>query len=198
MRKLFTLIIVCTSTVTWSQELTLIEGDLKPLKGQTAIKITFTYNDMVVGENLAETEYVSKRKEELELKQKGQGEKWALAWVEDRKWKFEPDFRMGFSKASKMSTMEKAPMYTLTFHTSYTEPGWTSGVAFVKKSALIEGEALITETANPAAVIARIKVAKVPGTTMSAYDFETGQRITAAYETAGREIALFIKSKSKK
>jgi hypothetical protein len=200
MQKIFSLFFLAAiSFYTNAQELTLLEGDLKVLKGITAIQTKFFYDSMLIGENnVPEPAFVQTKKEELDQKQAGRGARWEKAWIEDRKFKYEPEFRQMLTKFSKLSTMDKSP-YTMLFKTSHITAGWNSGIGLIQKEALLDGEAIIVETADYSKVIARIKVTKMPGRgSIPQNDLETGAQIAQAYAMAGQELGDFIKVNLKK
>jgi len=181
------------STISQAQKLKLTDGDLSPLKDQTAINFEFTYDNMAVGKFDTEKEYIEKKTEEYNKKEAGKGDTWAKNWVSDRQSRFEPKFIELFTKTSEM-TESKTAKYTIIFKTRFTEPGFNVGV--MKKSAKIDGDAVIVETANKSKVIATISVDDAPGRTFWGGDFDTGQRISEAYADAGKAIAKYIKKKS--
>lgn len=178
-----------------AQKLKLIEGDLSALAGQSSINTEFTYDNMKVGKDLTEEAYIAEKKAKLDEKEKGRGDKWEKAWVDDRKERFEPQFRELFAKHSGLSTVGDNAKYTLIFKTTRTEPGWNVGV--MRVPAFIDGEAWIVEKANPSNVIAKITVTKAPGRDAMGFDYETGARLQEAYAKTGKELGGFIKSKSK-
>ncbi len=90
----------------------MIEGDLSPLKGQTAIKTEFKYDDMSVGKFPKEEDYIAKKKSELNEKEAGRGDSWEKSWKADRQDRFEPQFRELFSKHSDLSTVGENAQYT--------------------------------------------------------------------------------------
>ena len=196
MKKILAIILLSLPTIIFAQKVKLIEGDLSPLKGQTAVKTEFTYDNMIVGKDLSEKDYIVEKKAKLDEKEPGRGDKWEKSWFSDRKDRFEPQFRELFAKHSTLSTVgEKAP-YTLIFKTTRTEPGWNVGV--MRVPAYINGEAWIVDSSNPDKVIAKISITRSPGRDAWGFDFETGARLQEAYAKAGKEIGGFIKSKTKK
>ena len=177
-----------------AQKIKLIEGDLSPLKGETALGIKFVYDNMKVGKFDQESEYIAKKTEEYNKKEPGRGDNWAKSWVRDREERFEPKFIDLFQKETEMTVSRKKPAkYTLVFKTIFTEPGYYIYVS--KKNARIDAEAWIVETANDK-VIAKISVDKVPGRTFGGYDYDTGVRIAECYADAGKHLGKFIKKKS--
>jgi len=174
-----------------AQHIKLLEGSLSTLKDEKNINTEFTYNDMRVGKFDKEDEYINEKKGDYNKKEPGKGDTWAKNWVADRKYKYEPKFNELFEKYSEMTVKPNAK-YTLIFNTNFTEPGFNIGIT--RKSALINGEALIVETANRSNVIAKIRVEKSPGSSFwSGNDFDTGDRLAEAYATAGKGLGKLIK-----
>jgi hypothetical protein len=196
MKKLLAILLVAITVSGYAQKLKLVEGDLAPLKGQTTIKIEFTYDGLVIGnKNKPEAEYVGKKKEEYNKKEAGKGDKWATDWVEDRPNRYEPKFRELFAKESEMSTTDDNAKYTLIFKTVNIEPGYNIGIS--RQNAYIDAEAVIVETADKNKVIAKITILNSPGGTFGGYDFDSGTRIAEAYAKAGKEIGYMIHKKIK-
>jgi len=182
------------SVSSMAQRIKLIEGDLSPLKGETALGVKFLYENMKVGKFDQESDFVAKKTEEYNKKEPGKGDRWAKDWVRDREAQYEPKFVELFEKETEMTISRKKPAkYTLVFKTTFIEPGWNVGIT--RKNAMINAEAWIVETANEK-VIAKISVEKVPGHTFGGYDFDTGVRIAECYADAGKHLGKFIKKKS--
>jgi hypothetical protein len=198
MRTLLFLSLIIISFVTQAQKVTLLEGDVTALKGQTTIQVSFTYDSMLIETNTPEEEFVRTKKAELELKQAGLGARWEKAWTEDRKWKLEPAFKNMFARTLKVSTIGKA-QYSFVFNTKRTVPGWNFGVAFVQQESIVDGEAILIDTNDPTKVLARLELTGMDGRgTVAQHAYETGDQIAKAYETAGRELAYFVKDNMKK
>jgi len=183
------------SVVAYGQKIKVVEGDLGVLKGQTAIKTEFTYDNMSVGKFPKEEDYVAKKKMEYNEKEAGTGDKWEAAWVADRKERFEPQFRELFSKHAGISTVSEDAEYTLIFHTIKTEPGWNIGIS--RAAAYIDAEATVVETKNPDKVLAKVTITKAPGRDVFGYDFDSGTRLQEAYAKSGKELGSLIKGKAK-
>jgi hypothetical protein len=197
MKKLIPLLVVLASTTTFAQRIKIIDGDLKALNGQSSVKTEFTYDNMIIGKNETEAEYIAEKKGKLDAKEAGRGNKWEQAWKDDRKNRFEPQFRELFAKHSGMSASADNAPYTLIFKTTRTEPGFNVGV--MRMPAYIDGEVWIVETSNPSKVIAKLSILKAPGRDAMGFDYETGVRLEEAYAKAGKEIGQFItKNKAKK
>jgi hypothetical protein len=180
-----------------AQKIKLLEGDLSPLSGETTIGAKFTYDNMAVGKFDKEADYIAKKTEDYNKKEPGRGDTWAKNWVGDRERTYEPKFVELFEKESGLTMSRKKPAkYTLIFKTTFTEPGYHTGLTFGDKNALINGEVWIVETATEK-VVAKISVEKVPGRTFGGFDYDTGVRIAECYADAGKYVGKFIKKKSK-
>jgi len=174
-----------------AQHVKLIEGNLDPLKAEKNVSIEFTYNDMRVGKYDKEADYVKDKTADYNKKEPGKGDTWAKNWVGDRKYRFEPKFIELFEKYAEKTVAANAK-YTIIFNTNFTEPGYNIGIS--RKSAEINGEAWIVESANHSNVIAKIKIEKAPGSSFwSGNDFDTGDRLSESYATAGKGLGKFIK-----
>jgi hypothetical protein len=173
-----------------AQKIKLKEGDLSVLKNETAINIEFVYDGMSVGKYDTEKEYIQKKTEEYNKKEAKKGDAWAASWVNDRESRYQPKFIQLFEEESKMTNKPDAK-YTLIFKTLSTEPGYN--IVIKRKNAEIDAEAWIVETANKTKKIAVITVDNAPGRTFGGYDYDTGLRISEAYEVAGKKLGKFIK-----
>lgn len=172
-----------------AQQVDLSKGDLTILKGEKTINIEVTYEKMSVGDFSKEADYVKKKTEEYNEKEKGSGYIWATKWEEDKKQKFEPKFILGFTNLSKM-TVSKDAKYTLIFNTKALEPGYSVGVS--KRNAGIDGTVTIVETANPAKKLIVLSVER-PGENMfRGAAFDAGSRIADAYYLSGQKVGKFI------
>jgi hypothetical protein len=189
MKTRLSILLLLFSVVAYSQKVKLVKGNLAALKSEASLNVEFTYDNMTVGDELSEKEYVEKKKRDYNEKEQGRGDKWEQAWLADRTNRFEPNFIELFLKHSlkKVSADSK---YTLIFHTTRTEPGFNVGVA--RKAARIDAEVLIVESANRSNIIARLIVDNAPGRGAMGYDFDSGFRIEEAYAKSGKEVGKLI------
>ncbi len=195
MKKVLFVLLFGLSVMAFGQKIKLVEGDLGVLKGQTAIKTEFTYDNMSVGKFPKEADYIAQKKKDYNEKEAGTGDKWEAAWVADRQERYEPQFRELFAKYSGMSTVGDDSPYTLIFKTVKTEPGWNIGIT--RAPAYIDAEAWIVDTKNPEKVLAKLTITKAPGRDVFGYDFDTGARLQESYAKSGKELGAYIKGKAK-
>jgi len=193
MKKLLPLFILCFSITAFGQKIKLVEGDLSPLKGQTSVGLEMTYNGTRVGKFEKEADYIAQKKSDYNEKEPGKGDNWAKSWEDDKMSRYKPRFTEMFTE--RAFPIKDDSKYTVIFNTTFIEPGFNVGV--MRRNAMINGEALIVETANKSHVIAKITLEKAPGRTFGGYDYDTGLRIQESYAMAGRELGKFIKSKIK-
>jgi hypothetical protein len=139
-----------------------------------------------------ETEYVAKKTTEYNKKTPGKGDEWAKAWKDDRETKYQPAFTKMFEQYSSLQMAANAK-YTLIFKTTMTEPGFN--IMVHQEPAQIDGQAWIVETANKSHVIAKMSLMKANGRGYWGSEFDTGERLTEAYEAAGRGMGYFVRGK---
>jgi hypothetical protein len=175
-------------------------GDVKVLKGQTSISLQYDYSGMAVGKYKSEQEYITEKVAEMNKKKAGSGDEWAGKWTEDRSLRFQPMFEKNINEVLDkfgVKCGEKAgnAKYTLIIHTTFTEPGFNSGVGF-RKNANVNLMVTLAETANPGTPIATIEMKKVESVNMMGYDYDTGTRIQSCYDRAGKELGSFLAKNS--
>jgi hypothetical protein len=146
----------------------------------------------MMGKGKTETEYVAKKTEDYNKKTPGKGDAWAKAWKEDRETKYQPAFTKTFEEYSTLKMTANAK-YTLIFKTTFIEPGFNMMVH--QEPARISGQAWVVETANKSHVIAKLLVEKAPGRGYFGSEYDTGERITEAYESAGRGLGYYFRGK---
>lgn len=179
-----------------AQKLKLVSGSGKEFKNVSELNLKFEYDGMEVGKYKKEQDYIDQKVKDYNKDEPGSGDRWAEAWVNDRSERFEPRFETEMNNqfvkrgVNIKSGIDTDSEYTLIFKTTFTEPGFNVGV--MRKDALINGVALLVETANPDKVLAKISIDKSPGRGAGGYDFDTGYRLQEAYAKAGKEIAYFI------
>ena len=185
---LFALLFIPTFTI--AQDVDIIKGELIFLKDEKTINIEFTYEKMVVGDDGKEADYIKRKTAELNAKEAGTGDTWAIKWQEDKAMRYEPKYILGFTNLSGM-TVSKDAKYTMIFNTKALEPGYSIGVS--KRNAGIDGSVIIVETANRAKILAKLSVERPGENKFRGAAFDAGSRIADAYYLTGQKVAKFIK-----
>ena len=189
---LFALLFIPTFTI--AQDVDIIKGELIFLKDEKTINIEFTYEKMVVGDDGKEADYIKRKTAELNTKEAGTGDTWAIKWQEDKAMRYEPKYILGFTNLSGM-TVSKDAKYTMIFNTKALEPGYSIGVS--KRNAGIDGTVIIVETANRAKILAKLSVERPGENKFRGAAFDAGSRIADAYYLTGQKVAKFIKKNMK-
>lgn len=178
-----------------AQKMKLLSGSLKPLKGQKSYNIIFRYDSMTVGTGVREKSYLSKKRDEWEMKEPGKGSDFVEEWFEARKRLYEPAFIEKFEYYSYLKLLDQSAKYTLIVKTINTEGGWNGGV--IGHPGEISGEMWVVESADRNNVIAKILFFEFTGKFSNGGDFEMTQRIESAYEVTGRWLGDFLRRKTK-
>ncbi len=189
MKAVGLMVLVFFSINTSAQKIKLREGDISVLKGETAMNIEFIYDGTSVGSYTDEKEYIQKKVDDYNKKEPGSGDRFAKAWVGDRKTRFEPKFKELFEEHSK-KLVKASAKYTMIFKTTSTEPGYN--IYIKRKNAEIDAEVTIVETADRTKTIAVLSVSNAPGRTFGGNDYDTGSRLSEAYAVAGKRLGIFI------
>jgi len=170
-------------------------GSFSALKGQSEVNLQYDYSNMAVGKFKKEADYIAKRVKDMNKKEAGTGDTWAIAWVNDRSARFHPMFEKNFnSYAGKCGIVGKEGatdvQYTLILRTVFTEPGYNVGVS--RKNAYINMVVELVETANPGTILGKAEYKNIQSVYMGGYDFDTGGRIQSCYDRAGDKFGKFI------
>lgn len=188
---------ITTLSVTgYAQKIKLEDGNLDFLKNEKSVNVEFVYDNVKVGKYDNEKDYIDKKKEDMNKKEAGTGDKWAKAWIDDRDNRYKPKFEELFVKGNPLQVDDKGTAkYTLIYKTTFLEPGYNVGV--MRKNAAHNAEVFIVETANKSKVLARISLDKAQGRDFWGTDFDTGYRIAETYADAGKALGAFIEKKTK-
>ena len=178
----------------FAQEVDMTKGDLSILKGETSINFEFTYEKMAVGDFNKEADYIKKRIDELNAKEPGSGDKWAVEWEEQKKTYFGDKFMLGFTKQNKL-TYSKDAKYTLIFNTKALEPGYQVGVS--KRNAGVDGTVTLVESTKRDKKIAVLYVERAPESKWRGAAFDAKSRIGDAYYMDGQKVGKFIEKNIK-
>jgi hypothetical protein len=162
---------------------------LKPLRKEKSYNVVFSYDSMLVGRDIPETEFLAQKKEVWEVKEPGKGAEFEKMWFEDRKQSYEPTFIRNFEKFAYVK-VDAAAKYTLIIKTIRTEGGWNFGVA--QSPAMLDLELWVVETADQNKMIVRIEFPEIKGRKYQGGDFEMTQRINDAYLYASKALGDFF------
>ena len=146
----------------------LISGDLKVLKGQTEVILSYDYSNMGVGKYKNADEYASEKVAEMNKKKEGTGDAWLEKWKSDRTERFQPSFRKDFNgevDSYNLSGKDDSPnaKYTFIVRTTFMEPGFNVSmvISFAKKPAYIDVSIDLVETANPGNILGTVEMKKI-------------------------------------
>ena len=89
--------------------------------------------------------------------------------------------------------MSAKAKYTMIFKTTFMEPGFI--IMVHQEPAQINGQAWIVQSSNKSHVLAKINVTKARGRSFWGNEWNTGERLTEAYEAAGSQLGYWMKGK---
>lgn len=175
-----------------AQKLVKVSGDAKVLKGAGMMLVEYDYSDFGVGEFSKEGDYVGKKVEELNAKEKGKGNSFKQKWDAAKVQKYPAKFEDLFNKTAeaiklKISPKAKAPKYVLIVKTVFIEPGFNVGV--MKRPSAVSFEFTIVEAENRSNIIAEYTLKNVPGVQAAGFDYDASTRIAESYAKAAKILA---------
>tara|TARA_B110000285_G_scaffold80782_1_gene93242 strand:+ start:270 stop:872 length:603 start_codon:yes stop_codon:yes gene_type:complete len=193
------LLFIGLATFSFSQKITIEEGDFSFLKEVTKLNVTYDYSEMGVGKFKTEKEYTDKKVSEKNKSKTGNGDIWLESWEGSRERVYQPKFESLFNKVLTKRSMDintgrDDATYTLVVKTTFTEPGWNIGIT--KKSSAISFVYTIIETESKK-VMLKLVQKKVPGSQVMGMDFDTSTRISESYAKGGKMLAGLIYKKTK-
>lgn len=193
MKKIFLLLFVTVTTMSFGQTLTIISGNLGFLKGQTEVNVERNYGSpLFQADNFSETEYLERRhKETVAKKGEAAWKTWIDTWEQHVETIWTEKFVEGLNKSKKIKFAQNIEAkYTLIIRPTWMYAGWSG---FVTQPGKLSAEITIVETANPSNVLVTMKGDKIEGVGSKVdYGMEYG-RLSAAYEKTGKEIGKEIK-----
>ncbi len=198
--KLFLIagLIAVTSITAKAQKMVQEVGDLTMLVGQTKMLVEYDFSDLDMGKEGSESEYLEKKRTDLNKKEAGKGDKFVEGWKKNQTERYEPKFEELFNKTMKgkmdISQSNKDAKYKLIVKTLTLYPGYNVGVS--KMPAYVSFAFIIVETANPDKILSKTVVKNVVGSQMMGYDFDAGSRLQESYAKAGKMLAAYIKKKA--
>lgn len=198
MKRLFALMLLAGSmfAATTSHAQDLVKGDLKFLKDVKELQVVYVYDDVTVGKDGKEANYVKRRKAEKESKTPGSGDTWEQSWYGDRKAHYQPKFEELFDKyADKTLNEEPGAKYVMEVHTKFIEVGYNVGISSGKAAVSLEIYIYDAQDTSPKRKpLCKIMMNDVSG---GKGQFATGIRIGEAYAKAGKSLGKFVHKKAK-
>lgn len=190
--------IAVTSLTAKAQKMVQEVGDLTMLVGQTKMLVEYDFDDLDMGKEGSESEYLEKKRTDLNKKEAGKGDKFVEGWKKNQAERYEPKFEELFNKTMKgkmdISQSNKDAKYKLIVKTLTLYPGYNVGVS--KMPAYVSFAFIIVETANPDKILSKTVVKNVVGSQAMGYDFDAGSRLQESYAKAGKMLAAYIKKKA--
>jgi hypothetical protein len=190
--------IAVTSLTAKAQKMVQEVGDLTMLVGQTKMLVEYDFDDLDMGKEGSESEYLEKKRTDLNKKEAGKGDKFVEGWKKNQTERYEPKFEELFNKTMKgkmdISQSNKDAKYKLIVKTLTLYPGYNVGVS--KMPAYVSFAFIIVETANPDKILSKTVVKNVVGSQVMGYDFDAGSRLQESYAKAGKMLAAYIKKKA--
>lgn len=193
MKRILTfLILLTTATPFFLKAQEVVKGKLDFLKGTTEMKVVFTYNKLIVGQDGREASYIKRRKAEKDAKEPGSGAAWEQSWFADREKHYEPSFTKLFTKYADINLSKDSTLkYVMVVNTRFIEVGYNAGITSQKAGINLEVE--IFDQANMKKSICKIMMEDMKG---GKGQFATGPRIGDAYAKAGKELGKMISKKT--
>jgi len=178
----------------------LSSGDVKKIDKVTKINIIYDYSETSVGAFRKEEEYLNKKYEEYEKKEKGSGEKFKESWHGAKKKTFEPTFLSLFNKhAPKKINMTGSNYstkndYTLVVKTVAIEIGMNIGI--MKQPAYIDMECIFKDESGNVLCVFFIKNAI--GSSSMGFDYDVSSRLKESYAKSAKMLIDIIAKERKK
>jgi hypothetical protein len=181
-----------------AQKMVQEKGDVKMLVGETKLLVSYDFDELDMGKEGSESDYLKKKQDALNAKEPGKGDKFVEGWKKNQKERYEPKFEELFNKAIKgkmsLSESNKDAKYKLIVKTLTLYPGYNIGIS--KMPAYVSFAFIIVETANPDKELSKIVVKNVVGSQMMGYDFDAGSRLQESYAKAGKMLAGYFLKKA--
>jgi hypothetical protein len=187
--------LVLVAAAASAQKIKATKGDFSALKGQSKVNVEFVYDNVMVGKD-KEKDYIDRKVKEYNEKEAGKGDKWKAAWNNDRKSRYEPHFFEQFNKQSGLNAGSfPDAKYTLVVKVKRIEPGFN--IVVMRKFAEIDTEISLVETSNKGKVLGTVTADRAPGRTYGYDDYDTGVRISEAFEMLGKSFGKYLAKANK-
>ncbi len=196
----FFILFIFLSVGLFAQEITIVSGSFKNLKGISEYNLVFDYSDLAVKDFENEEAYLQKTMLEKELAKPGNARVFREEWFGDRAYRYEPRYIKAFNeyfKKEEVKVIKNRPNlpYSMKIHTTEIYPGYNNG--FTRKSGNLEITISIYETDNAENILFSANITDVECTysgdkaTLEGFDFHQGERIAYGY----RNLAKFFAKK---
>jgi hypothetical protein len=191
MKKLFLLLFVAMTTMTFAQEMTFSSGNFDFMKDQTEINVRLKFgNTLYQVENFTEAQYLEKRKKDIlsnPKKTEEDWQKWYGEWMKFKNTEYLQYFIKGANSKSKIVyTTNANTKYTLIIDAKWIYAGWHGGL--VGQEAKLTSDMKFVETDNPANVVMEVKGDKILGKPQNKYFVMEYGRIAGAFEATGKRL----------
>ena len=187
--------LVLVAAAASAQKIKATKGDFSALKGQSKVNVEFVYDNVMVGKD-KEKDYIDRKVKEYNEKEAGKGDKWKAAWNNDRKSRYEPHFFEQFNKQSGLNAGSfPDAKYSLVVKVKRIEPGFN--IVVMRKFAEIDTEISLVETSNKGKVLGAVTADRAPGRTYGYDDYDTGVRISEAFEMLGKSFGKYLAKANK-
>jgi len=162
-------------------------GNLSFLKEVEKLKIVYYYSGLMVGE-MVESDYITKRMMEEDLKNPTGGEIWLIKWKDDRSDYYEPKFEELWNKylIKIPAGKDMESDVNMIVHTTWIEPGFSTGImGYGSRPSLINLTIKFTKNGNETAVV---KITNSPG----GGSYYAAERIGESYAKAAKTLAGYV------
>lgn len=201
MKKFLFAALLFASVTGFAQDVKIKKGDFSFLKDQKELNVEFDYSHLkLMKENLTEAQYVEKRVNDLNEKDKGNGNIWKKKWVAAPQMIWNPKFLELLTKTygkEKDVTIEEGlatAKYTLIVDAVWIYPGWDA--AIMKQPAKVSTVLRFVETSNKSNVIMEIETEEAPGDQWGS-NFSNESRIGEGFAKTAKTIGKMIVKKLK-
>ncbi|RZJ35259.1 MAG: hypothetical protein EOO51_06385 [Flavobacterium sp.] len=203
MKKVLLLVAAVVTSAVSAQDIKLVKGDFSALKGQKDVNVIFDYSKLtIMKEKKTEAQYVADRSQELNEKNRGNGDIWKKKWDSSKEMIWNPKFlellNVVLSKEKQDIVFQEGKSdakYTLLVDAVWIYPGWD--VAMMKQPAKVSCNIKLVETANKSNVIAEVTSENAPGDQWG-NNFSNESRIGEGFAKTGKSLAKLMLKKGLK
>jgi hypothetical protein len=191
MKAIVLLLMILSSTISLSQKMKMIEGNISNIEHINKYDLVLVYDNLKIPNYDSEEDFLKDKISDREEKEAGSGERFKESWFADRESKFYPKFIESFNKRfdnNEISISEKSnAKYIIKVHTQELYPGYNVGVR--SHVAEITANISIYEKGKLENILFSVVYIDVPGTAR----YNSGDRIAECYAKLAKEFAKKIK-----